>query len=104
MGLIQRNLRVLLRPRRYRAELAAAYFRDNAADWHRIACPEADWQMAVRGLQAHARSRGEPIVLDFGAMPFPVLEVHMSNLATREPWRHHSIISPAARMGRFIPA
>ena len=31
------------------------------------------------------------------AMPFPVIEVHMSNLATREEWRHHSILTPAAR-------
>jgi len=31
------------------------------------------------------------------AMPFPVIEVHMSNLAAREEWRHHSIISPAAK-------
>jgi len=31
------------------------------------------------------------------AMPFPVIEVHMSNLATREEWRRHSIISPAAK-------
>ena len=31
------------------------------------------------------------------AMPFPVVEVHMSNLATREEWRHFSIISSAAR-------
>ena len=31
------------------------------------------------------------------AMPFPVIEVHMSNLATRETWRHHSIISPAVK-------
>jgi 3-dehydroquinate dehydratase-2 len=31
------------------------------------------------------------------AMPFPVVEVHMSNLATRETWRHASIISPAVK-------
>jgi 3-dehydroquinate dehydratase-2 len=31
------------------------------------------------------------------AMPFPVVEVHMSNLAAREEWRRHSIISPAAK-------
>jgi len=31
------------------------------------------------------------------AMAFPVIEVHLSNLATREEWRHHSIISPAVK-------
>ena len=31
------------------------------------------------------------------AMPFPVLEIHMSNIAAREPWRGHSIISPAVK-------
>lgn len=31
------------------------------------------------------------------AMPFPVIEVHMSNRHAREEWRGHSIISPAAK-------
>jgi 3-dehydroquinate dehydratase-2 len=31
------------------------------------------------------------------AMPFPVIEVHMSDLHAREEWRTHSIISPAVK-------
>ena len=30
-------------------------------------------------------------------MPFPVLEVHITNRHAREEWRGHSIISPAAK-------
>ncbi|SDO19414.1 type II 3-dehydroquinate dehydratase [Polaromonas sp. JS666] len=45
------------------------------------------------GLTQH----GVPLHDAIKAMPFPVVEVHMSNLATREPWRHHSIISPAVK-------
>jgi 3-dehydroquinate dehydratase-2 len=31
------------------------------------------------------------------AVPFPVIEVHMSNRHAREAWRGHSIISPAVK-------
>jgi 3-dehydroquinate dehydratase-2 len=45
------------------------------------------------GLTQHGVSLHDAIK----AMPFPVLEVHMSNIAAREPWRSHSIISPAVK-------
>ncbi|AKQ54224.1 type II 3-dehydroquinate dehydratase [Bordetella hinzii] len=45
------------------------------------------------GLTQH----GVPLHDAIKAMPFPTLEVHMSNIAAREPWRAHSIISPAVR-------
>ncbi|MDR6856338.1 type II 3-dehydroquinate dehydratase [Variovorax guangxiensis] len=45
------------------------------------------------GLTQH----GVPLHDAIKAMPFPVLEVHMSNIAARETWRAHSIISPAVK-------
>ena len=45
------------------------------------------------GLTQH----GVPLHDTIKAMPFPVLEVHMSNIAAREEWRTHSIISPAVK-------
>lgn len=45
------------------------------------------------GLTQHGVSLHDAIK----AMPFPVLEVHMSNIAAREAWRGHSIISPAVK-------
>jgi 3-dehydroquinate dehydratase II len=45
------------------------------------------------GLTQHGVSLHDAIK----AMPFPVIEVHMSNIAAREQWRHHSIISPAVK-------
>lgn len=45
------------------------------------------------GLTQH----GVPLHDAIKAMPFPVIEVHMSNIAAREAWRVHSIISPAVK-------
>jgi 3-dehydroquinate dehydratase II len=45
------------------------------------------------GLTQH----GVPLHDAIKAMPFPVLEIHMSNIAAREAWRTHSIISPAVK-------
>ena len=45
------------------------------------------------GLTQHGESLHDCIK----AMPFPVIEVHMSNRHAREPWRGHSIISPAVK-------
>ena len=45
------------------------------------------------GLTQH----GVPLHDAITAMPFPVIEVHMSNIAAREAWRAHSIISPAVK-------
>jgi 3-dehydroquinate dehydratase II len=45
------------------------------------------------GLTQH----GVPLHDAIKAMPFPVIEVHMSNIAARELWRAHSIISPAVK-------
>jgi 3-dehydroquinate dehydratase-2 len=45
------------------------------------------------GLTQH----GVPLHDAIKAMPFPTIEVHMSNIAAREAWRVHSIISPAVK-------
>ena len=45
------------------------------------------------GLTQH----GVPLHDAIKAVPFPSIEVHMSNIAAREAWRTHSIISPAVR-------
>ena len=45
------------------------------------------------GLTQH----GVPLHDAIKAMPFPVLEVHMSNIAARESFRHDSVVSAVCR-------
>jgi 3-dehydroquinate dehydratase-2 len=45
------------------------------------------------GLTQHGVSLHDAIK----AMPFPIIEIHLSNIAAREAWRAHSIISPAVK-------
>ena len=45
------------------------------------------------GLTQHGVSLHDAIK----AMPFPVIEVHITNIASREAWRDHSIVSPAVK-------
>jgi len=61
---------------------------------------EAVWAMRAAHLRDdHAPGDQRPVVLHdaIKAMPFPLIGVHMSNIAAREPWRAHSIISPAVK-------
>lgn len=45
------------------------------------------------GLTQHGVSLHDAIK----AMPFPVFEIHLSNIDAREPWRRQSIIAPAVK-------
>ena len=60
---------------------------------HRYIDDAQDALVNPAGLTQH----GVPLHDAIKAMPFPVIEVHMSNIAAREPWRAHSIISPAVK-------
>jgi 3-dehydroquinate dehydratase-2 len=65
---------------------------------------------ALIGIVHHAGARYSGIVLNAGAFThfawslhdalksvgLPVVEVHLSNPAAREPWRHESVIAPVA--------
>ena len=39
---------------------------------------------------------GVPLHDTIAAMPFPVIEVHLSNIPKREEWRHRSMVAPVA--------
>lgn len=87
-----------------RAEGAAA--RHGLAIEHLQSAAEADLIAAVHG----ARGRCAAIVINAGALTHygwslhdalmtfegPVIELHLSNPGGREPWRHTSVVAPAA--------
>ncbi len=62
-----------------------------------------DWIQEARGgasaliLNAGAYTHSSIAILDaLRALSAPVVEVHLSNIFKREPYRHHSYVSPAA--------
>ena len=67
-----------------------------------------DWIQEARGaadgivLNAGALTHTSVAVLDaLSAAELPVIEVHLSNIFRREPFRHHSYVSLAANGGIF---
>src|SRR2546430_361442 len=74
-----------------------------------VECMQSNHEGAlIDALQAH-RDDGAGAIINAGglthtsvslhdtikAMPFPVIEVHLSNIHAREPWRSHSMLAPA---------
>ena len=74
-----------------------------------VECMQSNHEGAlIDALQAH-RHDGNGAIINAGglthtsvslhdtikAMPFPVVEVHLSNINAREPWRSHSMLAPA---------
>src|SRR5579883_2687372 len=62
-------------------------------DWIQEARKEASGLIINAGAYTHT----SVAVLDaLHTLSFPVVEVHLSNIFKREPFRHHSYVSPAA--------
>jgi 3-dehydroquinate dehydratase II len=74
-------------------------FRQSNHEGALIDCLHANIDAAQGALvnPAGLTQHGVPLHDAIKAMPFPVIEVHMSNIAAREAWRTHSIISPAVK-------
>jgi len=96
MTLAQINQRLEALAREFKVELVIVQSNHEAAlvdVLHEHMDKAAGAVINPAGLTQHGVSLHDAIK----AMPFPVIEVHLSNIAAREPWRHHSIISPAVK-------
>ena len=56
--------------------------------------------LVLHGPNLNLLGRREPQIYGSSTLPaidVPVVEVHLSNIHAREPWRHQSVIAPVAR-------
>ena len=88
--------------RRTRAHAAAAGaeidFRQHNAEHELIEAIHAAGDAAAIVLNAAAYTHTSVALYDaVRAVATPVIELHLSNVFAREPFRHHSYIAPAAR-------
>jgi 3-dehydroquinate dehydratase-2 len=72
---------------------------------------QSNWEGAILDFLQENRHQAKGVILNPGALthtsraladclralPCPTVEVHLSNIHAREPWRHESLIAPVAR-------
>jgi 3-dehydroquinate dehydratase II len=91
---INDKLQVLARELKVELEILQSNHEGELVDFlHKNMDSAAGGIVNPAGLTQHGVSLHDAIK----AMPFPMAEVHMSNIAAREEWRHHSIISSAVK-------
>ena len=80
-----------------------------------IACGQRSWRTSITDAGAGAAEAGVAVVLNPGAwshysyavrdacaaLPGPLVEVHLSQTASREPFRHHSYLA-AISVGQVV--
>ncbi len=72
---------------------------------------QSNWEGALLDFLQQHRHEAQGVILNPGAfthtsralhdclkaLPCPTIEVHISNIHAREPWRHDSVVAPAAQ-------